>query len=202
MAVWLSKSVTKGSINKHLNSDVGISGAVLQKAALGMLPFYMRIASNKRYAEEWSKAIVSADLDRMKMLLGSVSRLAAKQGLGTNGIGYFIDFDDKNHPWFLSNGTTIPPGKVRFHFSTRVHRAISGSVLPFYRQLASNRAFADALAKVIRRNEKELVERIVRGLVCTSALKSVSMQEHGIVLSFKYPFSKYSYENLLLREPI
>ncbi|MNP53620.1 hypothetical protein D3C76_1481080 [compost metagenome] len=74
-------------------------------------------------------------------------------------------------------------------------------MIPFYRQLATNRAFADALAEAIRRNENELVEKVVRGLVCTPALKSVSIEEHGIVLLFKYPFSKYSYENLLIREP-
>lgn len=201
MAVWLSKNVTKGSIKNHPQSYNGITGEIVQKVSLGMLPFYMKIASNRSYAEEWSKAIVCADLDHMKILLGSVSKLAAKQGLGTNGIGYFVDFDDKHHPWSFSNGTTIPPGKVKFHFSTRVHRAISRAVIPFYRQLASNRVFADALAVAIRRKENELVERVVRGLVCTPALKSVSIEEHGIVLLFKYPSSKYSYENLLIRVP-
>ncbi|MNW52208.1 hypothetical protein D3C74_297210 [compost metagenome] len=74
-------------------------------------------------------------------------------------------------------------------------------MIPFYRQLALNRSFADAFAAAICHKETTLVERVVKGLVCTPALKSVSIEEHGIVLLFKYPFSKYSYENLLIREP-
>ncbi|MNJ78190.1 hypothetical protein D3C81_1846630 [compost metagenome] len=73
-------------------------------------------------------------------------------------------------------------------------------MIPFYRQLASNRAFADALAEAIYRNEYELVDKVVRGWVRRSALKSISIEEHGIVLLFKFPFSKYDYENLLLRD--
>lgn len=178
----------------------GVSAKILQQVALAMLPFYRKIASNQKYAQQWSKAVVSADLDLMGKMLRGVSREAGRQGLGSNAIGYFISFSEEHYPWTYMNGTTIPPGSVQFHFSTRVHRAIARALIPLYRKLACSRSFAMKLAGAIRQNDSLIVERLVRKLVGAHALKSVEIEDGGIVLTFKYSYSKYSYENLLLRE--
>lgn len=178
----------------------GVSAKMLQQVALTMLPFYRKIASNPKYAQQWSKAVVAADLDRMGKMLKSVSREAGRQGLGSNAIGYFVSFSEDHHSSAYMNGTTIPPGSVQFHFSTRVHRAIARVVIPLYRKLACSRSFAMSLADAIRKNDSLIVERLVRNLVQTQALKSVKIEDGGMVLVFKHSFSKYSYQNLLLRE--
>ncbi|RKP46275.1 hypothetical protein D7Z26_24655 [Cohnella endophytica] len=44
------------------------------------------------------------------------------------------------------------------------------------------------------------VSRMIRSCVRTPALKSVSIEGSGFALLFKYPFGKYPYRNLLIRE--
>ncbi|PZD95669.1 hypothetical protein DNH61_14225 [Paenibacillus sambharensis] len=172
----------------------------LRSAAAAMVPFYRAVASSERYARRWSGAIVRADLKRLEKLLKLVSPLAAKQGLGTNGIGYFISFPADEFDALLTNGTTIPPGTVRFTFQTRVHRSIARAVLPFYRKLAASRSYAAALAKAIRLGDNREVAGLVRSLIPTPALKSVAIEDCGIAMLFQYSSSRYPYRNLLVYE--
>src|SRR5690606_13401231 len=97
-----------GSNNSKINANV------LQKTAVSMLPFYRAVATSKSFATMWSRAVVTANLDMMKKLLDSAAPQAARQGLGTNGIGYFVDFVFAKLVY--TNGTTIPPGTVQFVF--------------------------------------------------------------------------------------
>ncbi|RUS45705.1 hypothetical protein [Cohnella sp. AR92] len=175
------------------------TATILQSVAKAMLPFYNEIARNGTYAASWSKAVIDADLDRMQKLLRQVSP-SIGDSLGSNAIGYFISFSFADPDVSYTNGTTIPPGSVQFFFETRVHRAIARSVLPFYRKIATSRAFALALAKAIRQREVLSVRRLTRSLVRTAALRSVTIEDSGIALSFKHSFSRYSYRNLLLLE--
>lgn len=177
----------------------GVSAKMLQQVARAMLPFYRKIASNQKYAQQWSKAIVTADLDRMEKMLAWVSKEAGRQGLGTNAIGYFVSFDDDDLGSY-TNGTTIPPGSVQFYFNTRAHRTMIRALVPLYRKLACSRSFAVRLAAAIRRKDSLMVERLVRRFVRTHALKSVKIEDGGMAFTFKYGFSKYSYDHLLLRE--
>ncbi|AHV97218.1 hypothetical protein [Paenibacillus sabinae] len=180
-------------------NDAAVTADVLRKVARGMLPFYRTIAMSRSYAKAWTHAVVTADLGLMGKLLKQAAPLAARQGYGTNAIGYFVDFTFPPPIAVYTNGTTIPPGLVQFTFSTKVHRRIALAVLPLYRELAFNRNFADALARGIRRNDRQSVSAMVRGLVRSPALKSVRIEESGIALLFKTSDSPYPYRNLLFK---
>ena len=184
----------KGSPHQRLHAKT------LQKISAAMLPLYKAIAIRRTFAIQWSGAVVQGNLDRMKSLLCSVAPFAAKQGLGTNGIGYFISFFTQPPMLYYTNGTTIPPGTVQFTFEPKVHRAIAKAVFPLYRELARNQCFASALAKAINRQDQRAVHVMIRSLIASSALKSVHIEDDGFALLFKYPFSKYPYRHLLFRE--
>ncbi|MEE4568488.1 hypothetical protein V2U94_12740 [Paenibacillus polymyxa] len=184
----------KGSAHQRLHAET------LRKISAAMLPFYKAIATQRAFAVQWSRAVVQGNLDRMKSLLCSVAPFAAKQGLGTNGIGYFVSFLAQPPMLYYTNGTTIPPGTVQFTFEPKVHRAIAKAVFPLYRELARNECFASALAKAINRQDQRAVHVMIRSLIPSSALKSVDIEDDGFALLFKYPFSKYPYRNLLFRE--
>ncbi|WP_234405016.1 hypothetical protein [Paenibacillus bouchesdurhonensis] len=190
-------SCGRDEIRVHADK-IKVNANILQKVAVSMLPFYRAVATSERFAAIWSKAVVTANLNLMRRLLASVAPSAARQGLGTNGIGYFIDFIFPKLVY--TNGTTIPPGTVQFMFEPRVHQAIARAVLPLYHRLAHDRSFACKLAIAIRRKNSQLVRQLVRGTVHTQALKSVKIEDQGIALTFKYPFSKFKYRNLLFRE--
>jgi len=184
---------------KRTKPKQSMTADILISVSKAMLPFYKAIANHSKYASQWSKAVKSGDLERMQKLLRLVSPSLGKE-LGSNGIGYFITFPFPKSDVYFTNGTTIPPGSVQFLFETRVHRSIARSVLPLYRKLSASRAFALALARSIRQGNTKAVARMIRSYVRTPALKSVSIESSGFALLFDYPFSKYKYRNLLIRE--
>lgn len=179
--------------------DRFVPARVLQRTATVMYPFYRSIACRKTYADQWSKAVVTTDLDKMLKMLTKVSPKAKGLSLGSNSIGYFVGFPVKNPNLEFSNGTTIIPGTAQFTFETKIHQAIARAVLPFYCKLARNHKFALAVSReVSNRNHKQLTT-LVRSCVCTPALISVKMdlEGPGISLAFKYKSTKYLYRNLL-----
>lgn len=196
----MGRAIWRGSSGSRRGGKFKVNANVLQSVAAGMLPFYRAVATDERFATLWSRAVVTANLDKLEKLLASVAPRAARQGLGTNGIGYFIDFSFPKLVY--TNGTTIPPGTVQFVFEPDVHQAIARAVLPFYRRLASDRPFACKLAIAIRRKNTRLVNLLVRSAVRTPALKSVKIEDRGIALTFKFPFSKFKYQNLLFHETL
>ena len=177
-----------------------VTARVLRRVAAAMLPFYRKIAGNRSFAADWTRAIVTADLDLMGRLLSSIPTLSGVENYGTNGIGYFISFPFPLPVAFYTNGTTIPPGKVQFTFNTQAHRSIALSVIPLYRELSVNSSFAESFAAAIRRKDNGAVTAMVRSLVKSSSLKSVTIEENGVALRFKTRFSKYPYRNLLFQE--
>ncbi|GIP45417.1 hypothetical protein J45TS6_38760 [Paenibacillus sp. J45TS6] len=176
-----------------------VPARVLQNTAKVMYPFYRAIAFHKRYADGWSKAVISPDLDKMVRLLTKVSPRAKGLSLGSNGIGYFIGFPVKNPYLEFSNGTTVIPGTAQFTFDPRIHQAIARAVLPFYYKLAKDRSFAVSLSNAVRSGNEKVVRCLIRSFVRTPALISVKMDLDGpgISLNFKYKSSKFIYRNLL-----
>ncbi|WP_410771472.1 hypothetical protein [Fontibacillus sp. BL9] len=174
------------------------TAGLLRKVAFGMLPFYKAIVSSQGFADAWSHAVIGADLDRMRKLLCRVDPRIADHGMGTNGIGYFISF--KTLGSYYSCGITIPPGKVQFNFNPKVHRLIARALLPFFRELVCRSRYAPSLASAIRRHDRRAVSRLVHCRIKTPALRSVKIEDAGLVLTFKYPFSKYEYTFVLFRE--
>ncbi|OUM88450.1 MAG: hypothetical protein BAA01_01100 [Bacillus thermozeamaize] len=137
----------------------------------------------------------------MEKLLRLVSPLAAKQGMGSNGIGYFVSFPFPSPIDNYANGITIPPGSVLF-FETPVHRSIARSILPFYLKLAKNTSFARHLALAIQKGKTAAVHQLIRPLVRTAVLETITIEDDGVALLFAYPFSKFKYRNLLFRDVI
>lgn len=175
---------------------------ILRKVTSAMLPLYEAISHNERFASIWCKSVRKANLSRLEKLLRVVSPTAAKESIGTNGIGYFISFSAPKPFELYMNGTTIPPGDTQFTFDSEVHRAMSRDLISLYEALAKNESFTDAFALAILRNEHEVIQYMIKSLVTPSSLQSISIQDYGVVMTFKYPSSKYRYRNLLLCEQL
>lgn len=182
------------------NPNRFVSARVLRKTARWMLPFYRAIATNKRYAVRWSRAIVTVNVPALQRLFRAASPLARNPLPGTDGIGYIVNFEFRGPVNLYGSGTEISSSSARFVFEPRVHQAIARDILPLYRTLAVNPAFARALARAIRRGEPRTVKLMVRSLVRTPYLRSVSIEESGLALAFKYPFTQYTYEHFLVHE--
>lgn len=174
------------------------TAGLLRRIAAEMLPFYRVVARSRGFASAWSRAVVRADLDGMQKLLGAVAPSLSRRGMGTNGIGYFISFPAPGS--YYSCGITIPPGKVQFHFNAGIHRLMARALIPFFGTIACGPTYARALARAISKNDGRAAASLVRCRVKTNALKSIRIEDAGLVMSFKYPSSKYVYSLLLFRE--
>ncbi|WP_308634348.1 hypothetical protein [Paenibacillus silvisoli] len=177
-----------------------LTGSILAHIAGTMVPFFTKIVSNYSYALKWSKAVRTADLDKLSALFRSVVPNAKLNGFSTNAIGYFFDFDFPAPVLQYSVGTTIPPGSTQFTFSTPIHRAIARALLPFYRALKSSSCYAAAVAAAINGNQLTRLHTLLRQKIASYALKSIEIDFTGAALSFKYKSSKFTYRHLLFRE--
>ncbi|MFD2332364.1 hypothetical protein ACFSR7_24165 [Cohnella sp. GCM10020058] len=182
--------------------DIRSVASALRLSARAMLPFYRKVASDGRFANRWSRSVVELRLDDMKRQLRAASPLAGRleQGLGTNGIGYFIDYPSPGTQDAYATGITIPPGSVQFYFAPGAHRAVAAALLPFCRALATDRRYALALASAMARSERSAVNRLVRSCVIAGDLRAVDGAPGYLALDFKPPGSKYIYRNLFFRE--
>ncbi|MFC3800188.1 hypothetical protein [Cohnella sp. GCM10012308] len=182
--------------------DIRSVANALRLSAHAMLPFYRKVAANGRFAKRWSRSVVELRLDDMKRQLREASPLAGRleQGLGTNGIGYFIDYPSPGTQDAYATGITIPPGSVQFYFAPGAHRTVAAALLPFCRALATDREFALALASAMARRDRSAVNRLVRSCVIAGGLRAVDGEPGYLALDFKPPGSKYVYRNLFFRE--
>ncbi len=181
---------------------VRAAASALRLSARAMLPFYRRIAKNGRFADRWSRSVVELRLDDMKRQLGQASPLAGRleQGLGTNGIGYFVDYPSPGTQEVYATGITIPPGSVQFHFAPGAHRTVAAALLPLCAALARNRGYAYALASAMTRGDRRAVSVLVRSRVRAGELRAVDGAPGYLALDFKPAGSKYIYQSLFFRE--
>lgn len=177
-----------------------VSAEVLRRMANVLVPFYEKIARELPYALRWSQVVRKADLAAMQTLLVQASPKAKKAFLASNGIGYFVTLPFPKPIVGYVNGTTIPPGSTQFFFETSVHRRIVRAVLPLYRDLASEPAFAARVARAIRGNRGAELHRLLRCRVHSAYLRVIRLEESGFALEFKYPDSRFVYRNLMFRE--
>lgn len=199
--LYLSAMVSPGNdVEERAGDGPPFSADAVRRVAGRMLPFYRAIARGGHYAGRWSEAVVEAKLNRMERLLVSAAPKLGRHSLGTNGIGYEVTFSFPALKQEYANGTTIPPGLVQFRFEPRAHAAVAASVLPLYRALAADRRFAARLARAVRADDSEAVAHLARSKVRSAGLKSVTLDETGVGLTFRFPFSDYPYRNLLYLE--
>lgn len=194
----------KARIRREIVPLPGVTPYMIRYAAAGMLPLYRTVAENAAFARRWSKAVVRADLaDMQKLLKQAKAEKAARQGLGSNGIGYYVSFGigRRDSRVYYTNGTTIPPGTVQFIFEPKIHREMARAVLPLYRELADKkRNLAESLTRAIRLNQTQTVKRIVRKRIHSAALRSIEIADGGISLNFKFSASKFIYRNMFFVE--
>lgn len=183
---------------KSSNPNRFVSARVLRNVAQAMLPFYIAIAGNKPYAVRWGRAVVKAEVTLMQRLFRLVSPFAKNPLTGSFKSGYSVYFEFKGPIDIYGSDTLLPPGTFKsLPMETRAHQAIARLILPLYKALAFNTAFAQVLAKAIRRGDTQTVTFLIRRLVRTPQLRSVKVQGSGIALAFKFAFSSYTYEHLL-----
>ncbi|MBB3109625.1 hypothetical protein FHS18_001688 [Paenibacillus phyllosphaerae] len=195
--------VQKKTILRKSNDGL-VPVRVLQRTARKMLPFYQAIAASQTYAMKWSKAVTTADLDKMASLLRAVSPKINFEQLGSNSIGYFVAFPSGDPRFLLTNGTTILPGSTQSVFEVRIHRAIARAVLPLYLKLARDCSFAAAFNKAVGMGNDKVVRQMVRSVVRTRALISIGtgVEEGGVSLTFKYNSTEFIYRNLLFLDTV
>jgi hypothetical protein len=172
---------------------------VLQRVAAAMLPFYTRIARDPRYAAQWSQAVRTIDLPALNRLF-SQTVTARISALGTNGIGYFADFPAGRPIFLYTNGTTFTPGTVQFFFPVRIHRAVAKALLPLYRKIVRNTAFAQQIVRAIRLGDQRALAKLIRSVICTCALRSTQIRNSGFRLGFRFPGQKQTIFNIFSRE--
>lgn len=185
-------------MTQQSNPNRFVSARVLRDVAKAMLPFYLAIAANKVYATRWGKAVVTGNVTEMTRLFRLASPFAKKPLPGTFKSGYNVFFEFKGPIDIYGSETSLPPGTLKLiHKEIKAHQAIARGILPLYKALAFNNAFRQVLAKAIRRGDTQTVTFLIRGLVKTPQLRSVKIQGSGVVLAFKFAFSRCTYEHLL-----
>ena len=180
------------------NPNRFVSASILRDVAKALLPFYLAIALNTKYATRWSKAVVTINTTELMRLFRLASPFAKKPLPGTFKSGYNVYFEFKGPIDIYGTDTLLPPGTLKqIPQQTKAHQAIARAILPLYNALVFNTAFAQVLANAIRRSDTQTVTFLVRTVVKSPQLQSVKIQGSGVALAFKFSFSEYTYEHLL-----
>lgn len=188
----------KGKNVIQSNSNSFVSASILRYVAKAMLPFYLAIALNNKYATRWSIAVVTINATELMRLFRLASPFAKKPLIGTFKSGYNVYFEFNGPIDIYGTDTLLPPGTIKnIPQQTKAHQAIASAILPLYIALAFNSTFAQVLAKAICRGDSQTVTFLVRLFVKSPHLQSVKIQGSGVALAFKFPFSQYTYEHLL-----
>lgn len=192
--------MVKREMNRLYQSNPNrfVSARILRDVAKAMLPFYLAIALNNKYATRWSKAVVTINATELMRLFRLASPFVKKPLLGTFKSGYSVYFEFKGPIDIYGTDTFLPPGTLKnIPQQTKAHQAIARKILPLYKALVFNSAYTQVLAKAIRLGDTQTVTFLIRLLVRSPQLQSVKIQGSGVALAFKFPFSRYTYEHLL-----
>lgn len=178
--------------------------SALRLTARAMLPFYRTIAADRTFARRWSDNVVGLQLDGLKRQLGEASPQAGRleQGIGTNGIGYFIDYPAPGTADVFATGITIPPGTVQYYFPPAAHRALAADLLPLCRALAANHAYTAALVAAMDAADEHTATALVRSRIRSKAFRAVEAAPDYLALDFKPAGSRYIYRSLFFREGV
>lgn len=173
---------------------------VLQQTGRRMEPFYRRAATSEFYVRRFCEAVTETDLDKIEQMIKEAAPKIGENFPGTNGIGYFVGLPFAKPLEVYSNGTTIPPGTVQFTFEPEAFQRVAQAVLPLYKRFATAPLYTGRLAHAIEDKDPEEAAKLVRTVVKDPALRSVTLESYGVALAFRFPFSKYTYRHLLMRE--
>lgn len=180
------------------NPNRFVSASVLRYVAKAMLPFYRKIACNQVYAAQWGRAVVTIDTTEMLRLFRLASPSAKNPLPGTFKSGYNVYFEFQGPIDIYGVDTSLPPGTLKLlPQQTKAHRQIAKAIVPLYKALATDPAFAQNMAKAIRSGNTQRVNMLVRSYVTIHALQIVEVGGSGITLRFKFAFSSLTYEHLL-----
>ncbi len=186
--------------NKRMPAKAVTLAYVLQQTGRRMEPFYRRAATSETYVRRFCHAVTETDLDKIEQMIKEASPKIGENFPGTNGIGYFVELPFGKPIEVYSNGTTIPPGTVQFTFEPEAFQRVAQAVLPLYNRFAKYPVYTGKLARALQEKDPEEAAKLVRSVVKDAALRSVTLEPYGVALSFRFPFSKYTYRHLLMRE--
>lgn len=177
-----------------------ITIAILRRAAARMIPFYTRIARNRKYAEAWTAALRKGDISIPLLEKIGIS-LNAKDIFSFSGAYnvYSVDFEAPYPIVAFSNGISMSRNAPRTSFKTSHHQVIAGATLPLYHEIASNQAFAGSVFKANKTGNNELLSRLIRSKVNSKAFRAVQITKTGFQIAFQFGASPVVYYNEFYR---
>ncbi|QGG56256.1 hypothetical protein [Paenibacillus sp. B01] len=176
--------------------------SALSRTAGVMLPLYREFLRSRKFAERWCEAVREADLDTLLKLLARFVPRRDIQSFSTNGIGFFADVRVEEPFGHYTNATTIVPGMAQFTFQPEALRLISRAILPLYRRLSSNPAYARLVALAVSRSDEGRLRRLVLPYARSRYLAGIHIESAGFYMSFKLPGSRLVYVNEFFQEKL
>jgi hypothetical protein len=152
----------------------------LRKAATKTIPIYREIVCNPVYATRLTIAIRNNNLDSLNRLFKEVT--SGFNDFGTNSFGFSIGFKAPAPADQVENATNTK-GRVRLTVISL--RSISKRILPLYRKISSNNAFATHLVLAARNRNNTILRALISPLLPANSLVSVRGDRTGIILEIK-----------------
>lgn len=170
---------------------------MLQQTGRKMEPFYRRAATNETYARRFCDAVVESDLEKIEEMLKEASPKIGHTYPGTAGIGFFVGLPFGKPIEIYTNGTTISPGTARLTFEPEAFQRVARAILPLYHRFARYPVYTGKLALALQKKDPEAAVKLVRSVVKDEALRSITVVPSGVILRFRFPFTRYIYLHML-----
>lgn len=170
---------------------------MLQQTGRKMEPFYRRVATNESYTRSFCDAVVESDLEKMEEMLKEASPKIGNTFPGSGGIGYSVGLPFGKPITLYSNETTISPGTARLIFEPEAFQRVAQAVLPLYHRFARYPVYTGKLARALQKKDPEAAVKLVRAVVKDATLRSVTVVPSGVILRFRFPFTRYIYLHML-----
>ncbi len=175
---------------------------VLKQTGRKMEPFYRRAATSETYARRFCDAVIESDLEKIEQMLKEASPKIGHTFPGTAGIGFFVGLPFAKPIEVYTNAITIKPGTARLTFEPEAFQRVAQAVLPLYNRFARYPVYTGKLARAMQEKDPEEAAKLIRSVVKDAALRSVALEPYGVALTFRFPFTKYTYLHLLMRDEV
>lgn len=177
------KAVTNKTVKKTRDSALNV--ITLRSVARSVLTLYRKVAASRRYAERLSKAIrTEGDVE------GIIRETVRVQGIETAKVGFFLCFGFPGPE--LCSGTILRSANKPFRASR--FRSVAMAVVPLYEKIVNDRRFALRLVRAARAGNACRTLRLVRSVIRTPLLYSVTANAGELRLFFRFP-DRSRYEN-------
>lgn len=170
---------------------------MLQQTGRRMEPFYRRVATDESYARRFCEALAESDLEKIEQMLKEASPKIGHTYPGTSGIGIFVGLPFGKPIEIYTNGTTLSPGTTQLTFQPEAFQRISRAILPLYHRFARYPVYTGKLARALQKKDPEAAVKLLRAVVKDEALRSMTVVDSGVILRFRFPFTRYTCLHML-----